>query len=191
MTSAVQERADAANDSYANRSRGDVDKQTEVSLDGQKYQVFGYANDPISGFHATAYQNEATGNIIIAYRGTDPGLFSGRTNAEKADHALTTVQDIAVDATMVRDTVNPQKSAADAFTAAMIGKAAKYGLTGSTYDAYGAAGLTDGPPQPGTHLTNYRMDGDVVSAANQHRATARLYDPVARRTNQTRFRLAA
>jgi len=194
MTSAVQERADAANDSYTNRAQSDVDQKKEVRLDGQRYQVFGYANDPVSGFHATAYQNETTGDVIIAYRGTDPGLFSGETPALKRDHALTTVQDIAVDATMVRDTVNPQKNAADAFTAAMIDKAAlqgidkdhvtvaghslggthaereaaKFGLQGSTYNAFGAVGLTDGPIAPGCHLTNYRMAGDVVSAANPH-----------------------
>ncbi|WP_409976210.1 hypothetical protein, partial [Xanthomonas graminis] len=69
----------------------------KVQLDGKWYQVFGYANDPITGFHATAYQNVATGGVIIAYRGTDPGLFAGATKAEKADHALTTLQDIAVD----------------------------------------------------------------------------------------------
>lgn len=194
MTSAAQERADAANDSYANRPQSDVDQGKEAILDGQKYKVFGYASDPISGFHATAYQNEATGDIIVAYRGTDPGLFSGKTNAERVGHALTTMQDIAVDATMVRDAVNPQRKAADAFTQAMIDKAAKagiskdhifvaghslggtlaeieaanFGLVGSTYNAYGAVSLLDGAPQPGTHLTNYRMAGDVVSAANAH-----------------------
>ncbi|MGN6235234.1 hypothetical protein [Dyella sp.] len=194
MTSAAQERADAANDSYANRPQSDVDQGKEAILDGQKYKVFGYASDPISGFHATAYQNEATGDIVVAYRGTDPGLFSGKTNAERVGHALTTMQDIAVDAAMVRDTVNPQRKAADAFTQAMIDKAARagisrdrifvaghslggtlaeieaanFGLAGSTYNAYGAAGLLNGPPRPGTHLTNYRMAGDVVSAANTH-----------------------
>ena len=194
MTSAVQERADAANDSYSNRSQSDIARRTEVTLGGQKYRVFGYCSDPISGFHATAYQNEATGDIVIAYRGTDPGLFSGKTNADKIGHALTTVQDIAVDATMVRDAVNPQRGAADAFTQAMIDKAARqgitkdhifvaghslggtlaeieaanFGLVGSTYNAYGAVGLLSSPPKPGTHLTNYRMAGDVVSAANAH-----------------------
>ncbi|WP_342354931.1 XVIPCD domain-containing protein [Xanthomonas axonopodis] len=95
---------------------------------------------------------------------------------------------------MVRDAVNPQKAAADAFTAQMLAKAAKqgipknhitvaghslggalaqieaakYGLSGSTYNAYGASDLIDGPPQPGCHLTNYRMAGDVVSAASPH-----------------------
>ncbi|QKD88551.1 hypothetical protein XAV_12760 [Xanthomonas axonopodis pv. vasculorum] len=95
---------------------------------------------------------------------------------------------------MVRDAVNPQKAAADAFTAQMLAKAAeqgipkdhvtvaghslggalaqieaaKYGLSGSTYNAYGARVLTDGTPQPGCHVTNYRMANDVVSAASPH-----------------------
>lgn len=195
MSPGVQERADAANDAYNNRSQSDVDLSKRVQLHGNAYQVFGYANDPVSGFHATAYKEIAPPhNIIIAYRGTDPGLFSGKTGAEKIGHALTTVQDIAVDAAMVRDVVNPQRSAANAFTQAIIDKAAKlgvskdhifvaghslggtlaeieaakFGLVGSTYNAYGAAGLTDGPPKPGTHLTNYRMAGDVVSAGNAH-----------------------
>lgn len=188
--------ADASNDSYANRSQRDVgDNNRYVSLDGQGYKIFGYASDPATGFHATAYQSVASPhNVIVAYRGTDPGLFSGKSVSEKADHALTTLQDIAVDAKMVRDTVNAQKSAADAFTAQMIAKAAaqgipktqifaaghslggalaelqaaKYGLRGATYNGFGAADMIDGPPQPGFQLTNYRMAGDVVSAASPH-----------------------
>ncbi|AJC45809.1 hypothetical protein [Xanthomonas sacchari] len=188
--------ADASNDSYANRSQRDVgDNNKYVSLDGQDYKIFGYASDPATGFHATAYQSVASPhNVIVAYRGTDPGLFSGKSGAEKADHALTTLQDIAVDAKMVRDTVNAQKAAADAFTEQMIAKAAaqgipktqvfaaghslggalaeleaaKYGLRGATYNGFGAADMIDGPPQPGFQLTNYRMAGDVVSAASPH-----------------------
>ncbi|MCW0388205.1 hypothetical protein NB722_002744 [Xanthomonas sacchari] len=188
--------ADAINDSYANRSQRDVgDNNRYVSLDGQDYKIFGYASDPATGFHATAYQSVASPhNVIVAYRGTDPGLFSGKSVSEKADHALTTLQDIAVDAKMVRDAVNAQKSAADAFTAQMIAKAAaqgipktqifaaghslggalaelqaaKYGLRGATYNGFGAADMIDGPPQPGFQLTNYRMAGDVVSAASPH-----------------------
>ncbi|PPV04728.1 hypothetical protein, partial [Xanthomonas axonopodis] len=67
MNPVDQERADAANDAYANRSRRDIEKKKEVNLDGQRYQVFGYANDPITGFHATAYKSLAKPyNIIIA-----------------------------------------------------------------------------------------------------------------------------
>ena len=195
MKPIAQALADAANDSYANRPQSDVDNNSKyVSLDGQKYQVFGYANDPTTGFHATAYRNRDTKEVIIAYRGTDPGLFAGETKAEKVGHALTTLQDIAVDAKMVRDNINAQKPAADAFTEQMIAKAAaqgipkdhvfaaghslggahaereaaRYGLRGSTYNGFGAADLIDGPPQPGCQLTNYRMAGDVVSAASPH-----------------------
>ncbi|MCC8445880.1 hypothetical protein NYQ43_19395, partial [Xanthomonas translucens pv. translucens] len=128
MKSIDQALADAANDSYANRPQRDVDTQKTVYFDSKKYQIFGYAADLATGFHATAYRSVAAPhNIIIAYRGTDPGLFAGATKAEKADHALTTLQDIAVDAKMVRDTVNTQTAAADAFTAQMIAKAARQG----------------------------------------------------------------
>ncbi|WP_217490895.1 hypothetical protein, partial [Xanthomonas graminis] len=65
--------ADAANDSYANRIRSDIDHKS-VFLDGKWYQIFGYASDPTTGFHATAYRNRDTREVIIAYRGTDPGL---------------------------------------------------------------------------------------------------------------------
>lgn len=173
--------AAAASDSYVNRSQSQVDNST-VYLDGQRYQVFGYKNDPLTGFHATAYQNLATGGIIIAYRGTDPG------------HPVTTVQDAIVDATMVRDQTNPQESIASAFTKEMIDKAqengiskdqisvaghslggtlaeieaSKYGLGGATFNAYGAASLGYGVPEGRSKVTDYMMAGDVVSAASHH-----------------------
>jgi hypothetical protein len=88
MSATDQACADAANASYDNHRHSDVDSQnTTVTLGGQKYQVFGYANDPVTGFHATAYESVAKPHeIIIAYRGTDPGLFSGATAADKAAH---------------------------------------------------------------------------------------------------------
>ncbi|CBA16811.1 hypothetical protein XACN24_11390 [Xanthomonas albilineans] len=198
MNPADQKRADAANDSYFNRSQSEVGKPKPIHLGGADYTVFGYANDPITGFHATAYRSvEVPHNIIIAYRGTDPGLFTGETKAEKASHALTTLQDIAVDATMVRDAVNPQKAAADAFTAQMLAKAAargipkdhvtvaghslggalaqieaaKYGLAGATFNAYGAVSLNHHVPEGGSAVTNYVLAGDPVSGASRHYGT--------------------
>jgi hypothetical protein len=173
--------ADAASDSYTNLSQSQVDSRT-VYLDSQKYQVFGYQDDPITGFHGTAYWNQDTGSVIIAYRGTDLG------------HLITTIQDAIVDATMVRDQINPQEAAASAFTQEMISKAqkhgigkdqitvaghslggtlaevqaAKFGLSGSTYNAYGAANLGYNLPEGGSKVTDYVMAGDVVSAASHH-----------------------
>jgi hypothetical protein len=84
--------ADAANGAYINRNAGQVGKES-VQLDGRSYQVFGYASDPVTGFHATTYRNTSTNEIIIAYRGTDPDF---------KHHGLTGTQDLLVDATMVR-----------------------------------------------------------------------------------------
>jgi pimeloyl-ACP methyl ester carboxylesterase len=190
MNPSPQVSAAAASDSYANRAQSDADPKNpaKVPLSRQQYTVFGYKDDPVTGFHATAYRSRETGEIIIAYRGTDPDF---------KKHPGTMLQDIAVDATMVRDTINPQKAEASAFTQKMIAKAAqqgiskdhvsvaghslggtlaeieaaKFGLRGITLNAYGAVGMIDGPPLPGCQLTNYRMAGDPVSGANGHIGT--------------------
>lgn len=181
--------AAAANDAYQNRRRSDVDNpQKYIYFADQKYTIFGYASDPITGFHTTAYQNVTTHGIIIAYRGTDPDF---------KHHGLTTAQDIFVDATMVRDRINPQEADARAFTQAMIDKAErlgigkdqisvvghslggtlaeieswKFGLAGATFNAYGAVGLGYGIPEGGAQLADYVMAGDVVSAASPHHGT--------------------
>lgn len=183
--------AAAASDAYTDRSQTDVERRQSVSFQNKNdYTVFGYKDDPVTGFHATAYREVAAPHniIIIAYRGTDPDYHG---------HKLTMAQDIALDATMVRNVVNPQKDAASAFTAEMIDKAArlgipkdqvtvaghslggtlaeieaaKFGLRGTTLNAYGAVGMTDGPPMPGCQLTAYRMAGDPASAANAHVGT--------------------
>jgi hypothetical protein len=186
MSSNPQVSAAAASNAYQNRPQSDVDNPNRpVYFEGQKYNVYGYKDDPSTGFHATAYQNATTHEIIIAYRGTDPDF---------KHHTRTTVQDALVDATMVKDKINPQEAAAHAFTQEMIDKAqkhgiskdqitvaghslggtlaeieaAKFGLHGSTYNAYGAADLGYGIAPGGHQVTNYVMAGDVVSAASRH-----------------------
>ncbi|WP_426662344.1 hypothetical protein [Rhodanobacter aciditrophus] len=188
MNSRTEVSAAAASDSYVNRSQDQVDYKT-VHLGDWKYQVFGYKVDSVTGFHATAYREVAPPHsIIIAYRGTDPAI------TDITGHTLTTIQDIAVDAAMVRDHINPQESAASAFTQEMIDKAkrngiskdqitvaghslggtlaeieaSKYGLGGATFNAYGAASLGYGVPEGGGKVTDYVMAGDVVSAASRH-----------------------
>jgi len=185
MTTDPQVSAAAASDAYLDRSQGQVNRNQEVSLGAQNYTVFGYTSDPSTGFHATAYQNKATGEIVIAYRGTDP---------DWRNHTRTTVQDAAVDFAMVKKQANDQKPAADEFTKAMIDKAQglgiskdhiflaghslggtlaeieawKFGLYGTTFNGYGAVDLIHGVPMGGTQVINYVMAGDVVSAGSHH-----------------------
>ncbi|CTP87044.1 hypothetical protein [Xanthomonas graminis] len=52
--------ADAANDSYTNRPRSDIEKNKEVNLDGQCYQVFGYAGDLATGFSCDGDESVAS-----------------------------------------------------------------------------------------------------------------------------------
>ncbi len=186
MSPSPQISAAAASDAYADRQQSDVDsKKSFAYLDGQKYSIFGYKDDPSTGFHATAYQSKATGEVIIAYRGTDP---------DYKHHTSTMIQDVLVDATMVKDKINPQKNAADDFTSAIIKKAADKGISkdqitvaghslggtlaeieasqfklhGNTINAYGAVDLGYGIPPGGNQVTNYVMAGDVVSAGSRH-----------------------
>ena len=104
MSPTAREQADAASDAYTNHPDYLHDNKP-VYLGGSEYKIIGYRNDSVTGFHATAYQNVATHEIIIGYRGTDPAI------KNITGHTLTTIQDIAVDATMVRDRVNPQEAA--------------------------------------------------------------------------------
>ena len=187
MSISPQASADAASDAYKDRPQSDIDNDRKSTyLNGQPYTVFGYTADTSTGFHATAYKEVAPPHhIIIAYRGTDPDF---------RHHTRTTVQDAIVDFTMVKDRINPQKDAADAFTREMLDKAARHGidkdhitvaghslggtlaeieaarngLRGATFNAYGAVDLGYGVPEGGNRVTNYVMAGDVVSAGSRH-----------------------
>ena len=185
MNPSAEVSAFAASDAYSNRSQGQVTENQTVSLNGHEYTVFGYKDDPTTGFHATAYRDSATGDIIIAYRGTDPDI---------KGHTRTTFQDAAVDATMVKAQINLQEASAEIFTKEMLNKAHalaisnddvtvaghslggtlaeieswKFGLHGATFNAYGAASLIYRVPEGGHQLTNYVIAGDVVSAASHH-----------------------
>ena len=113
MSAVDQARADAAIDSYSDlKSSADRPNDPKrVILAGQQHIVFGYRTEPATGFHATAYQSTATGDVIIAYRGTDPDF---------RQHPRTAVLDVIADYVMARDPVNVQKQAAGAFTREML-----------------------------------------------------------------------
>jgi hypothetical protein len=185
MNTLVREQAAAANDAYKNRPPNALDNKP-VDFDHSEYSVFGYRDNPATGFHATAYQKISPPyNIIIAFRGTDPDI---------KHHTRTTFQDAAADFRMVRERLNPQEDDARAFTQEMLNKAQRLGITkeqvtvaghslggalaeieayrfglqGSTFNGYGAADLKYGVPEGGNQVTNYVMAGDVVSAASPH-----------------------
>ncbi|WP_158881796.1 hypothetical protein [Rhodanobacter sp. L36] len=181
-----QSYADAASDAYTDRPSSDIDNAHKpIFLNGQRYLVFGYKENLASGFHATAYENVKTHEIIIAYRGTDTDF---------KNHLPTMLKDVAVDYTMVRDRVNPQVDEAKAFAAEMMEKAQKQGIStdqvtlaghslggtlveivaaefhlrGTSINGYGAVDLNYPVPEGGDMVTTYVMAGDPVSAASRH-----------------------
>ncbi|MGN6482747.1 XVIPCD domain-containing protein [Luteibacter sp.] len=173
----------------AQESYHDSQVDADVKLDGIAYKVFATTDDPLTGFQATAYQRQDTGEVVIAYRGTE---FDREP-----------VRDGGVDAGMVLLGVNAQSPASELFTREVIEKAtheaelndrepritvtghslggtlaeinaAKYGLHGETFNAYGAASLK-GIPEGGNTVIDHVRAGDIVSAASPHYGQVRVY----------------
>jgi len=174
-----------AEDSYKDRVKDD-----KVFLGGVKYKIFDSTDNPLTGFQATAYQRVDTGEVVIAYRGTEFGREP--------------VHDGAVDAGMALTGINAQKPDADAFTQRVMANAVvfaektnlplsvtvtghslggtlaelqahKFGLKGETFNAFGAAGLVHGVPKGGHQVINHVRAGDPVSAASAHFGEVRVY----------------
>src|SRR6187402_3179334 len=78
-------------------------------LDGTEYQAIDSMNNPRNGFQATAYERVDTGEVIIAYRGTEFGREP--------------IQDGGVDAGMVLTGINAQAGDSEAFTERVLARA--------------------------------------------------------------------
>jgi phage gp37-like protein len=163
-----------------------------LRLNGHLYEVFAYAENT-SGFHGVAFrQVDSPHAVVIAYRGTD---------LDFKNHTLTGVQDVAVDAVMVADRLNPQEADARRFTQQVLDKAQtqgisrhlvtvtghskggtlaqieawRFGLHGQTFNAYGAVELTLGVPEGGSQVINNVLATDPVSGCGRHFGQVRTY----------------
>lgn len=174
----------------AKNSYSNPDPSKKVFLGGVTYRPFDHADDPSSGFQATAYRRIDTGETVIAYRGTE---FDREP-----------VRDGFVDAGMALAGINAQAPAAHAFTQRVMAQAKayaasnnlplnvtvtghslggtlaqlqahKFGLKGETFNAFGAAGLLHGVPEGGAQVINHVRAGDAVSAASAHFGEVRIY----------------
>ncbi|WP_448100790.1 XVIPCD domain-containing protein [Luteibacter jiangsuensis] len=154
------------------------------------YEAIDVANNSRTGFQATAYRRMDTGEIVIAYRGTE---FDREP-----------IHDGGVDAGMVLTGLNAQTADSVAFTERVLERAkldadlhhrplqvtvtghslggtlaeinsTKFGLKGETFNAYGAAGLLQGVPAGGNQIIDHVRAGDLVSAASAHFGEVRIY----------------
>jgi hypothetical protein len=159
----------------------------EVKFNGHKYRVL-FATHDISGYYAAAYQlYDHPGidkEIIIAQRGTVTEL----------KRPFISIQDLRADAAMVADKVNPQVEAAERFTRKVLDYAARekipldqitvtghslggalaeiesarHGLSGATFNAYGAVDLGYHIPEGGNRIVDYVVATDSISAGGRH-----------------------
>jgi len=186
MTTTSADYALLAQDSYKDRKL----QKKDLILGEVAYRVLDHADNPKTGFQATAYRRVDTGEVVIAFRGTEFGREP--------------VQDGLVDTGMALVGVNAQAPEANAFTQKVLDKAKadaekssqplsitvtghslggtlaqleahRFGLKGETFNAYGAAGLVHGVPKGGHQVTNHVRAGDAVSAASAHFGEVRVY----------------
>ncbi|MET3653092.1 hypothetical protein [Dyella japonica] len=176
-----------AKDGYSDRRQ----EGGMVTINGVDYRVLAKADDP-SGFQGIAYRSLDENKLVISYRGTE---------AIKPKLWDQPVKDLGTDYVMVRDQFNRQESDADAFTRRVFDlvrekhpnwnlsehitvtghslggthaqmMAARYGLGGMAYNAYGAVDIgslvPEGQPANAPSFINHVRATDVVSAGNRH-----------------------
>lgn len=104
MGNAWNENAALSKDAYQERELKEI-----VTIHGVAYQVIDTVKQSPNGFQATAYQRMDTGNVEIAYRGTQA--------------AGDWFRDDQADLGMVRSTLNAQLLEAEAFTERVLAEA--------------------------------------------------------------------
>lgn len=174
-----------AQDSYNHR-----EPKKEVILGEVAYRILDHADNPRTGFQATAYQRVDSGEVVIAYRGTefdreplrdggvDAGMALAGVNAQAGDASAFTTKVLAHARAEAQESGKPFDVTVTGHslggTLAQL-EAHKFGLQGETFNAYGAAGLLHGVPRGGNQVINHVRAGDPVSAASTHFGEERVY----------------
>jgi hypothetical protein len=186
MTITSTDYALLAQDSYKDRKL----QKKDVTLGNVAYQVLDHADNPRTGFQATAYRRVDTGEVVIAFRGTEFGREPLQDGLVDAGMALAGVNAQALDANaFMQEVLNKAKADAEksnqplnvTVTGHSLGgtlaelHAHKFGLKGETFNAFGAAGLVHGVPKGGHQVINHVRAGDAVSAASAHFGEVRVY----------------
>lgn len=162
-----------------------------VELEGMKYKVLGFVDNPRTGYQGTIYQCVDGGAIVVAHRGTefererwhdliktDGAMVLTRMNLQAGDAIALTrrAREISLEAAV--ETGNAPEVTVTGHslggTLAQI-TAHYYDLRGETFNAYGAASLNRQIPEGGSRVLNHVLAADTVSSASPHYGQIRIY----------------
>ncbi|UJB18907.1 MULTISPECIES: XVIPCD domain-containing protein [Lysobacter] len=161
-------------------------KRDPVIIAGVAYRVIDVADNKSSGYQGVMLQRDDTGEIVVAHRGTefkrefiddvlhaDGGMVGRRANQQAED---------AIEFTRrAMDEAEAKGLPPVTVTGHSLGgclaqvTAAKLGLQGETFNAYGAADLNMRIPEGGYQVVNHVMAADFVSSGSHHFGEVRVY----------------
>ncbi|ALN89144.1 XVIPCD domain-containing protein [Lysobacter gummosus] len=163
----------------------DKDGNRVLNLDGVKYHVLEVADNRSSGYQGVVFQREGSNEIVVAHRGTeftrefiddvlraDGGMVGQRANQQAQD---------ALEFTRKAMERAGEQGVPITVTGHSLGgclaqvTAAKLGLQGETFNAYGAADLNMRIPEGGHQVVNHVMAADFVSSGSHHFGEVRVY----------------
>ncbi len=191
MSVGSQEYAGLAND---NRGHGGRAGGTEapVWIEGVKYDVLEQYDSLRTGYHGTIYQRAATGEIVVAHRGTefDRELLQDG-HPPDADRMLA-CSDLRLPEAMALTwramALAVKHAEARGVAAAPVTTtghslggglaqitAFRLELRGEAFNPHGAASLGHGVPEGGHRFINHVIATDAVSAASRHYGQVRIY----------------
>lgn len=193
MSVGSQQYADLARDAYrgdptGSYSRSDARPET---IGGVAYLIRAHVDNPRTGYQGTMYQRVDTGEIVVAHRGTefdreaftdgvlaDAGMVLSRSNLQADDAIALTQQALTIAQT---EKARGMQSGPVTVTGHSLGgtlaqvSAHHFGLTGETFNAFGAASLDRRIPEGGPTVINHVMAGDMVNAASPHFGQVRIH----------------
>jgi len=156
-----------------------------ADVGGIKYNVVEVVDNKSSGYQGVLFQSAKTGEFVVAHRGTefkeefiddvlraDGGMVATRTNQQAKDALALTQRAMNLARAQGAEVTVTGHSLGGCL--AQIA-AAKYGLHGETFNAYGAASLKLGIPEGGRDVVNHVMAADFVSSASHHYGEVKVY----------------
>ena len=168
--------AEFSKDAYNTYTEADVaaGNASFTMKDDSNWKVLKVSKDEATGYYGAAYLNEATGEIVVAYRGTQelgdviPDIQIGVSNVPNQYDAAKQFYDEIAD--LAQGLGSPQPTITGHSLGGALGQlvGASTGTTTYTYNAPGVKGILENHPEMAgdgnySNISNYNAQYDVIS----------------------------